>query len=126
MSLINRHLRMERVVKRFALTASLYIERFAGGTWADGRWVGEQPELVALTANVQPAGGRQKLALPEGDRTKDAITVWSTSSLQPVLRSEGKPGDIVLWNNRRYEAVNLNDWSANGNYWEVTCVGVDQ
>lgn len=126
MSLIRRQLNMDRVVKRFALTASLYIERFSGGTWADGRWVEEQPTLVAVTANVQPAGGRQKMALPEGDREKDAITVWSNSAIRPVQRAEGKPGDNVLWNSETWETVSLNDWSANGNYWEITCVKVYQ
>jgi len=125
-SLIRRKLRMDRVVKRFALTADLMIERFGGGAYVDGRWVNEQPTQVALTANVQPAGGRQLMRLPEGDRTRDNITVWSTSELRPVARAQGKPGDLVLWNGERYEVIQLNDWSANGDYWEATCAKVDQ
>lgn len=117
---------MDRVVKRFALTADLYIERFGGGAYVDGRWVNEQPTLVALTANVQPAGGRQLMRLPEGERTRENITVWCTSAIRPTSRSEGKPGDIVLWNDKRFEVVTLNDWSANGDYWEALCSMVDQ
>lgn len=126
MTLLRRKLIMSRVVERYALTADLSIERYGGGSWADGRWVNEQPTAVALTAHVQPMGQEAKQILPEGDRTRDGITVWSTTAIRPVQRSEGKPGDVVLWGGKSYEVVALTDWSSQGDYWEAGCIKVDQ
>lgn len=126
MTSIRRPLNLSRVIKRYALTADLTLKRFSGGAWIDGRWADEQPTDVALTANVQPMGGKQKQTLPEGDRTREAIHIWATSQMRPVERENGKPGDRVEWEGKEYEIINVQDWSYNGNYWEADAVKVEQ
>jgi hypothetical protein len=114
-----------RTLMRHAHMAGITINRSLGGDYVDGRWVSMGVTAIAVTASVQPAGARQKQSLPEGDRAKEVISVWSLQAVDVVNRTEKRPGDIVVWNNKNFEVVELTDWTDHSNYWQAICVKVD-
>lgn len=58
--------------------------------------------------NVQPASGATLQRLPEGERTKDILQVFTKSSL--VIKN----GDYMLFNGRKYRCITTEDWSQYG------------
>lgn len=88
---------------------TVVIRRPTAGSYVMGRWV--QPttaERVTIQANVQPVRTTKELMLlPEGDRTKDSLKLYTTTKLQG--RQEGatvKTGDTFVWTDgHTYEVV---------------------
>lgn len=69
--------------------------------------------MVSVThdnTNVQPASGATLQRLPEGERTKDILQVFTKSS-QPI-----KNGDYMLFNGKKYRCITTEDWSQYGYY----------
>lgn len=91
----------------FLLTkkVSIKVERFAPGTWVNGRWVEGTKTTSYINANVQPLKGSELLALPESDRTKESIKVYSTEVLNTVDEVGQESADIITWNTKRYKAI---------------------
>ena len=81
------------------------VERFASGEWAGGRWVEGTKTDYLIDANVQPLRGSELLALPESDRTKESIKVYSTEVLNTVDEVGQESADIITWNAKRYKAI---------------------
>lgn len=113
-------------LKRLAQRAKLTLLRAgSGGNWIDGRWVDVPTTGVEFTGVAQSYTD-EKQELPEAQRLMRLIKVWSTSELRPIRRTEGKPGDIIVWNGSPYEVHLFWDRSNDGNYWTAVCVAVDQ
>lgn len=126
MTSIRPQIDLSRVVKRFAATSDIAIESAQGGQWSNGRWDSTGGTAVNVTANVQPASGKDRQVLEDGLRTKEAIVVHCTSEILPVQRTTSQPGDVIIWQGQRYECVNVQDWNTNGRYWRALAVKVDQ
>lgn len=90
---------------------SITRRRFAPGSrGSDGRWVEGASTDATIAASVQPLEGRDREILPEGDRQKDGIKVYTTSDLEPVNQHtapEGASGDHVLVDGIAYEVRNV-------------------
>lgn len=118
---------MTRVIKRFAVQSDLYLERRStGGAFQAGRWNELTPATAAVTANIQPMGGKEAQLLPEGDRTKDGIVAYASSEIVPVGRSAANRGDTLVWKGTRYECVLVEEWDTIGDYWRAVAVKVEQ
>lgn len=114
-------------VRDLAIDEDVVIENYdSPGMRIGGRWVPSASVTAGVTASVQPASGHEKLLLPEGMRSRDAITVFSTSELRPLDRSGGKPPSVIQWKGRRYSVEVLNDYYELGRYWEALCSSVEQ
>lgn len=113
------------VVRYYALTATVQLLRASVGAWVDGRWTPGARAPVSLTASVQPFMDDTE-SLPEGQRSRQMLNVWSTSAMRPVRRKEGTPGDIIVHDGAHYEVEEFLDWARNGNYWQARCVKVEQ
>ncbi len=113
-------------LKRLSQRAKLLLTRYeVGGSWVDGRWVdGSQTPVEFM--GVAQSYTDEKQELPEAQRAKRLIKVWSTSELRPIRRSEGRPGDVITWNGAPYEVSLFWDRSNDGNYWTAVCTAVDQ
>ena len=83
----------------------------------------ETAEVV--TGVIQPLSGDDLDRLPEGDRGKQAISVWT---LVPITTGDGgKLPDEVEWRGTRYTAIgplhNWGDWGEG--YYRAACVAQD-
>lgn len=91
----------------FILTKKLPITilRKTEGEWIKGRWVEGRAEEIEIEANVQPMRGHELVVLPEADRTKDSIKVYSVERLRTVEEVKQEEADIVVWEGKHYRAV---------------------
>jgi len=70
----------------------------------NSRWQDGAETTTTITANVQPnLSGRDIKTLPEGDRSKKTIKLYTASSMQVAEQGELLEGDKVQWNNEWYE-----------------------
>lgn len=89
--------------------AVVEVTRTVGGSFVKGVWQKGTPTTLHIKANVQPLlKGADLLILPEGDRTKELIKVYTTSPL--LQRKEGSTpneGDLIAWDGKVYEVLKV-------------------
>lgn len=54
----------------------LMRRRFTAGAFVNGRWTGDTVAETSLTASVQPLNGRDRMSLPEGQRTSEGYKLY--------------------------------------------------
>lgn len=89
--------------------ASFSIERRAEAVDDKGR-VETATELLPWKGVIQAASPRELERLPEADRDRETITVYSREPLRPGRRPEGSAPDIILWCGQRYEVSSVEPW----------------
>lgn len=67
---------------------------------------------TTITAIVQPATPRELMGLPEGQRLKDVVSVWSATE----MKAEPGAPDILLRSGRSYRVIKLEPWAEAGYY----------
>lgn len=89
---------------------SFDVERPAAG-WLRGAPNGAV-QTFAASGVVQPAGEQQLSQLPEGDRLRETIAVYTAC----VLRAGGAdvPADCILWQGARYRVASVRRWADSG------------
>ena len=78
----------------------------AGGGWVDGEYIESPKTTVTIVANIQPALTNNMMrTLPEGERTKQAIAIYSRQEL--FMAEEGiatpRKADVVSWDGKQWE-----------------------
>lgn len=93
-------------IAEFSLVKKVPLEitrSSGGGKRINGVWVESPTETLTIQANVQPFSDYQTMLLPEGERTKNWLWVFSATNL--FQRKEGsfpKEGDKFQWNGEWY------------------------
>lgn len=116
--------RFSGTIARLGHPSPVKLIRFGPGSYENGRFVaGEQTELE-ITASVQPASGRDLQRLPEGQSTRETISVWSPAELRTATDAAGASADRIEWQGRVYEVQLVEPW-APGQYWRAVAAKVD-
>jgi hypothetical protein len=64
---------------------------------------------VQIFGSVQPPSGRTLKLMPDLLQADGAIEIWTSSALQSA--SKNLYGDIIIWQNSRYEVLGpVDDW----------------
>lgn len=80
------------------------VNRFDAGAYDGPRWVTGAPTSFNIVASIQPVGpGKEGDLLPEGDRTKDAIRIYTETELRVSDSVAGTKGDQIDFRDRTYE-----------------------
>ena len=79
------------------------LTSYAAGSYASGRWSAGASSTSTISASVQPAGPRDLMHLPEGDRTKGAVKLYTDSELSEGNESTGLQPDQIMWNGEQWE-----------------------
>lgn len=87
-----------------------------------GEWI-EQQVATDSSGVVQPAASKDTAFLPDGDKWRQVIKVWSISKITPVNKDTPKLGDKIVWNGKQHRVVNIKDWSQYG-YWQAMAVEI--
>ena len=78
------------------------------GDYIDGEYIESPSEIIIIKANIQPsmASYRTQL-LPEGDRNKEAITIFSNDWLYTARSGVAMPldADVVIYRGGLWEVV---------------------
>ena len=96
----------QRTKPNFLLTHKTPITRIRKtvGSYISGVWVDGVAEEVTILANVQPTKGSELMALPESDRSRDIIKIYTTDEILGVQEGDGKTSpDLIIWQGNTYE-----------------------
>jgi hypothetical protein len=63
-----------------------------------------------------PAGPREIQLLPENERTKEAITVYTLAALCTSDVASSDESDRVTWHGRQYKVIQVEDWVSQTGY----------
>lgn len=78
--------------------------------FVNGNAVVDTPDPITIDANVQPASPRDLMRLPENDRTREIVIVFTKEALEVSSPTTGKMGDVVRYADRRFEVIRREDW----------------
>lgn len=85
----------------------------------EGEWQAGEPTTLDRFGPVQPSKPEDKVDfLPEGERGKNAINVFSKDE---IILSDGKnvQSDIILFNGKTWRVANRKPWGLNGYWWAI-------
>lgn len=74
---------------------------------------------------IAPASGRQIERLPEGQRDKETIAIYTPTELR-TASAGGAPADRITWGGRVYEVLSVKPWSEAGGFVEALAIKVGQ
>ncbi len=103
---------MNRVIERFASTYT--YQRPGAQTIVDGRT--RTPTLGSPTdfrASIQPLNGRELLLLPEGERDREYIKIYTDLRLLMSNPATKTKGDLVNYKGVVWTVIQTNDWNLN-------------
>jgi len=96
------------LISHFGSTCS--VKRFAPGEYIDGHYIAGAESTFEIVASIQPLGAYEMLQLPEGQRTKEAVKIYTTSPLRQTIESQQVKGDRVAYKSRLYEVQKVSTW----------------
>lgn len=79
------------------------VTRFGVSTIADGYVHPGASDTFDSRAAVQPARPNELLLLPEGQRTRGAIRLYSEIEIRTADEVAGTAADVVTWEGKEYE-----------------------
>lgn len=83
-----------------AVAVPITLTRYAPGGYVDGRWVDDDPTPSTIRAAVQPARPTELVNLPEGQRTRGAIKLYTNAPLLVADVETGQRADVVTYDGR--------------------------
>lgn len=111
------------LVKKTPLT----IYRQSPGSYVDGDWVEGSEVTVDIQANVQPFSDYQIMMLPEADRTKNWVWVFTSSEIRALKEgSGGWAADEFIWNDERYKVMKVQRYQMTvRDHWEIKAARIE-
>lgn len=67
-------------------------------------------ERLPMTGNVQPAGPRELERLPEGERDRETLVIYTRAPLRVGDEGTGTAADIVVYGGARYTVSAVEPW----------------
>jgi hypothetical protein len=97
------------LIDRFG--AAYTVRRRNPGSYVDGDWVPSGTYTdYEMIASIQPINGRELEILPEGQRTKEAVRIYTKFGLQQAVEQQNVKGDLVSYRGRQYEVHKVEPW----------------
>lgn len=110
------------VLAALGAPAAISVTRRAAGAYGtDGVFVPGASSVLPMTAHVQPAPSKDVQQLPENERSKEAIAVYTRDALVASDVASAVPSDEVSWAGRSYKVVRVDDWTAQARYARAIC-----
>jgi hypothetical protein len=102
------------LISRFGTTYT--VRRYASGSLVKGRWVPDASYTeTEIIASIQPMSGRERELLPEGERTKEIIRIYTKHGLRQAMEKNNVKGDQVSYKGRMYEVKRVDTWDFDWN-----------
>lgn len=111
------------LVKKVPVT----IYRHSQGSYVDGDWVEGAEQQVVIQANVHPFSDYQVMMLPESDRTKSWMWLFTADVVRQKKEGLGGYGaDRFLWDGDMYEVMKTQKFSMGvRDHFEAKCARVE-
>lgn len=79
---------------------------------------------LSILASVQPLGGRDLLRLPEGERSRQWVAVFTATALRVADAPNGQMADLVSYRGEQHEVQSVEQWDESGNFFKAIAVKV--
>ncbi len=79
------------------------ISRPSDGTWSFGKYTQGTPTSHTIRASIQPVSGKELDQLPEGDRFKSHIEIYTENSIYVK--------DVITYKDEKFEVIRVSDYS---------------
>lgn len=87
------------------------VKRYGPGYAANGVSVKGQATTMQIYAVIEPLRPREMMILPEGERTRERVRVYTETRLVTAEESAQTMGDRVEYNDRDYEVQQCEVWN---------------
>ena len=91
-------------------TGTYQVIRRAVGTIEKGRVIAGDTSTLTIEASVQPAAGRDLLRLPEGRRTTETRTVFTSTELFVGGQGTANEADLLCIDDATWEVQHCEKW----------------
>lgn len=101
-------------IAQFSLVKKTLVNilRHSAGSYVDGRWVEGVETIVPIQANVHPFSDYQVVMLPEADRTKSWLWLFTSDLVrQKKEGSDGYGADRFMWEGDLYEIMKVQTYN---------------
>lgn len=93
-------------------TGTYTVERYGPGKWLDtGKYERGILESFQMEASIQPATGNMIKILPEHRRSAETNVVYTESRLFISDEKNQKASDVVIYDGKRFEVMNVKKWA---------------
>jgi len=102
--------------------------RHTAGSYIDGEWVEGVETTVDIMANVHPFTDYQVSIMPESDRSKSWLWMFTSSEVRVKKEGSADPhgADRFYWDGDLYEAMKSQKYSMSiRDHWEIKATRVE-
>lgn len=99
---------------RLRLTGSIQLDllRKTQGSYVDGIWVAGTEDVVTIAANIQPLKEAELAIMPEADRTKVWLKLYSPSPIRTDKQgTDGHDADQFVFEGDRFKVMKVEHYS---------------
>lgn len=90
------------------MSISVTVDRFAVGSYDDdGNWQEPTSSSLDITASVQPMRPDEKVILPEGERERESIKLYTVSELFTMDEETKQPADVINWEGKKFDVFQV-------------------
>jgi len=103
------------------------VYRHGEGHYEDGDWIGGEEQEIVIQANVHPFSDYQVMMMPESDRTKSWLWLFTADEIRQKKEGvDGYDADIFLWLGDRYEVRMVQNFVMGvRDHFEAKCVRIE-
>ncbi len=102
------------------------IRATAVGTHTKGKYVTGATTVVIVDANWQPLNGKDLLNLPELQRTRRSIKIYSEVELRSLNEVTKFPADIItIEDGTSFEIHNVEYWKELNEHWKAIGLAIN-
>lgn len=102
-------------------TGDIVIERERAATFSQGNATAGADDVTKVRAVAHHATPRELQRLPENDRNRETIVVFTDEELRVSSVARGMRGDVVRYGGARYEVIRRENWEAQAGHFR--CFG---
>jgi len=103
------------------------LSRYAiGSRGTDGRFVPGTPTTSSIEATVQPANGRDMQTLPEGERQKRGIKLYTTTLLYLADQDAKRLADRIAYEGESFEVRHVEEQPRIIPHYKALALRVDE
>jgi hypothetical protein len=105
---------MQQTQPRFRLTHTVAVTlvRRGAGSYVNGVWTLASDTTSTIQANVQPVRGHELVSLPEADRSREWIKVYTVGNVRGTQEGSlgGTSPDILIFDGRTFEVKQVSTY----------------
>lgn len=108
------------MINRFA--SELTVTRETPGTYVNGYYRNVSTQTFTIMATVEPLDGNDLLMLSEGERSKEAIRIYTPSELFTVDTARMRNADFVTYRGKKFQVHSVKTWTQLIPHFQVVAV----